>query len=123
MKRTPGLFDRRLIGTWKSDRRKTFLHYKPPTDFTPARTEKFKALFGKFTIRWGRGKYHTLMDGFRATHPYQIVANDDTSVVIRVHDEILDRDCLRQIHFEGDHYWMALDRGYLSEWFKRVKQS
>lgn len=121
MKRSPQKFDRRLIGTWKSDRRRTFLHYKPPEDFTSEKLDKFKSVFGKLTIRWGRGKYYTLLNGFRDVQSYEIVASDHDSVVVRIRHEIYGHDCLRQICFDGDHYWIALDGGDLCEWFKRVK--
>lgn len=111
--------DKRLRGTWRSDRRKTFQYY-PDKSVSQAKLRKFKALFGKMVVRWGRTKYHSELNGQRWSTPFEIVASDDSSVVIRSHDSILDADALTQIHFEGDYYWVAVD-GRLVEWFRRVK--
>ncbi len=120
MKKSLPAYDRRLIGIWKSDRRKTFMHYKPKSTLSPSKLRRFKALFGKFVVRWGRGKIYTELDGWKDSGPYEIVASDAESVVVRTHDAIFDRPVLHQIHFEGDHYWIALDGGFC-EWFRRVK--
>lgn len=112
--------DKRLIGTWQSDRAKTFRHYKPVKGFSEARLRRFKALFGKLTVRWGRTKYYTELEGSRGSEHYEVVASDDTSVVIRHVDFITGLPELKQIHFEGDYYYFALD-GHLSEWFRRIR--
>lgn len=123
MKRSRPKFDRRLLGTWKSDRRKTFLHYKPPANVTEEKVRKFKSLFGKLIIRWGKSKCSTDLNGYKESHPYEVVAADMTSVVIRYEHFLLGPGCLMQIHFdiEGDYYWIALDGGNLCEWFRKVK--
>ena len=119
MAKTPTKFDKRLIGTWKSDRRKTFQHYKPSAKSPESRYRRFKALFGKFVVRWGRTKVYTELDGYANSDIYEIVASDETSVVIRYTDAITGQKELKQIHFEGDYYWLSLD-GYLAEWFRRI---
>ncbi len=114
-------FDRRLLGTWKSDRRKTFLHYKPLKHFAPERFRKFRSLFGQMIIHWERGKFTITLKEMTNTTAYQVVAHDDCSVVIQSYDDLFDRESIKQIHFEGeDYYWIALDGGYLCEWFRRV---
>ena len=113
-------FDKRLLGTWKSDRRKTFLHFKPGADYTPQRLRKLKSLFGKLTVRWTRAKFYSNYEGCLESGSYEIVASDAESVVVRFYDDILQQDRLRQIYFEGDYYWFAL-WGNLTEWFRRVE--
>ncbi len=113
-------YDRRLLGTWRSDRRRTFRHFKPKRGCTPQSLRQLKALFGKLVIRWGRGKYHTELDGYRESTTYEMVASDSVSVVIRYRDGLGGEDQLRQIHFDGDYYWLALGGG-LCEYFRRVK--
>src|SRR5262245_50405253 len=81
-------FDRRLLGTWKSDRQRTFRHFVPGSGATPEGIHKFKALFGKMTIRWGYRHYHTDLDGSKKSQPYEFVARDSESVFIRHFDSL-----------------------------------
>jgi hypothetical protein len=111
--------DRRLLGTWKSDRRRSFRNIRPKPGCRPAALRKLKALFGKLVVRWGRVKYYTDLDGFRSSARYEVVARDSTSVVVRYLDSEGGEGRLQQIHFEGDHYWIALGGG-LCEYFRRV---
>ena len=116
-------WDSRLIGTWKSDRRRTFLHWRPKRNCPPKVYERFKALFGKLQIRWGRGRYYSVMDGVKETHSYEVLASDRSSVVIRKSEADLVFDELMQIYFDNeDCYWIALGNG-LCEYFKRVTDS
>jgi hypothetical protein len=112
-------WDRRLIGTWKSDRRRTFAFWKPGAGYKVENVPKLKALFGKLTIRWGRGKFHTEYKGYRETCPYEIVARDSDSVVIRCWCSIFEEYRVRQIHFDGDYYYVAVGPG-LIEHFRQI---
>ncbi len=112
-------WDSRLIGTWKSDRRRTFLRYQPKQDSTPARVRKLKSLFGKMTIRWGRGKCYSDYQGTRETSRYELLGTDAGSVVVRILDDSLQPGRIYQIHFEDDYYWIGLGSG-LCEYFRRI---
>lgn len=112
-------YDSRLIGTWISDRRRTFRNYKPKRGVEPKNLRKLKSLFGKFIIRWGRGKYYTQLGSYRDTFNYEVLGRDTDSVVIRYWCDIYEEYTLRQIHFEGDCYFVALGGG-LCEYFRRV---
>jgi hypothetical protein len=114
--------DRRLLGTWKSDRRRTFRHFRPKAGCSPASFRKFRALFGKLVIRWGHGKSYAELDGHRSVTAYEVVASDSRSVVIRYFDSLAGEDRLRQIHFDGEYYWIALGGG-LCEYFRRMQVS
>jgi hypothetical protein len=52
-------FDRRLLGKWQSDRLRTFRHYKPQRTVSEQQQRRFKSLFGKMVIRWGRRRVST----------------------------------------------------------------
>ena len=112
-------FDRRLLGTWRSDRRRTFRHFKPKPGAAPESLRKLRSLFGKLVIHWERGRYSTELDGHRDAGEYEVIASDAKSVVVCCRDPRTDRETLQQIHFDGDYYWIALD-GRLIEWFRRV---
>ena len=113
------MFDKRLLGTWQSDRRRTFLHFKPKAGTSPQSLKKLKSLFGKLVIHWGRKTYDTELDGHYESTPYVVVANDWGSVVIRHRDRLTGEESLVQIHFDGDRYWIATHS--IIEWFKKVK--
>jgi hypothetical protein len=126
------VIDRRLVGTWKSDRRRTFknFYFKPGADLKAIR--KLKSIFGKLVIRWGYRKIVSELDGSVWEDEYEVVAKDASSVVVRVRQtdpqwekipqtELLPREYLKQIHFDGEHFWIGTPFGHLSEYFKRVK--
>ena len=120
MSKPPAKYDRRLIGSWKSDRRRTFEHFKPNATASPKSIRKLKSMFGKLIVRYTRRRCHSEYDGTPLDpFHYEVVAADDESVVVRFWDTIFDREMLQQIHFEGDYYWIA--KWGRVEWFRRVK--
>jgi hypothetical protein len=113
------MVDDRLVGAWQSDRRRTFLYFKPRAKSSPGTFRKFKALFGKLIVRWDHEVCHTELDGHRSTIKYRIVARDAVSVVISSRSEFLGETRLQQIYFDGDKYWVALPGG-ICEFFRRL---
>jgi len=65
-------------------------------------------------VRWTRKRIYTDYDGYRTCQPYEVVARDYRSVVVRLADGEL-----THIRFEDDFYWLAI--GPVCEYFKRVK--
>jgi hypothetical protein len=106
MAKRKSLIDQRLLGTWKSDRRKTFQNFRPRAKASAEAVRKLKALFGKLVVRWTRKKYYTELNGSNDSYPYELVAVDRVSVVIRCFDSLENADKLVQVHFEGNHYWL-----------------
>lgn len=119
--RTP---KQRLLGTWKSDRLRTFRHWKPAARSTPAQFRKFKGLFGHLLVRWTSKRVYTTLGDFTDRQPYEVVAEDFDSIVVRVpRSEFMGGgDELLHIHFDpdGKRYWMAVNwsQGFV-EWFRR----
>jgi hypothetical protein len=114
--------DHRLLGTWRSDRRRTLQFYKPGPHSTPKGHRKFKSIFGKLIVRWTARRCYLEFDGTRFdgepwSEPYEVVATDETSVVVRTAGVDGTR-VLSQIHFEGDYYWIAVDG--VCEYFRSV---
>jgi predicted nucleic-acid-binding Zn-ribbon protein len=111
--------DRRLIGTWKSDRRRTFKYFQPKG----LREKKLRALIGRMVIRWGRQKCVAELDGFQTTDSYRVVASDDNSVVIRSNDVFGNGTHLSQIFFvDANCYYVCTPYGF-AEYFKRVNST
>ncbi len=114
--------DNRLLGTWKSDRRRTFKHFRPRPDCSPQSLRKFKSIFGKMVVRWDSDTCQTDLDGCKQTAAYEVIARDSVSVVVRCYDQLAQEARLLQIFFEGDHYWIWAG-GNMREYFKRVDDS
>jgi len=112
--------DSRLLGAWRSDRRRTFRYFKPKVNCPARSLRKFRALLassssGGITTstipNWTDTKQHTR---------YDVLGSDAVSVVIRSRNELVGEDRLQQIHFDGDWYWVALPGGSICEFFRRV---
>ena len=112
------LFDRRLVGIWKSDKRMTLRYFSPPYGGTPKGVWLLRSLFGKLIVRWTRSCVYTDLEGFKSKETYEVVASGAESVVIRSFDELAQDDRLEQIHFEGKYYWVWA--GTTREFFKRM---
>jgi hypothetical protein len=111
-------YDRRLLGTWKSDRRRTIHEFVPRKGATPKAVRKFKSLFGKLTVRYGRCRMITEFGNVRTECEYEVLGSDSESVVIRFYDSVWNEDRICQIHFQEEHYWIwAL---CMREFFKKV---
>ena len=117
--------DRRLLGNWKSDRHLTLKHFRLKAGCSPKTERKFRSIFGHLIVRWTPKRYITELDGIPRTQAYEVVALDDSSVVVRLGPTLLapnlmEKSKLLYIHFDKNHYWISAG-GHLHEWFKRVE--
>lgn len=115
--------DKRLLGAWRSDRRRTMKDWSWPKSMRAERRKRFAALFSHLTVRYTRQRIHTDLKGYRNSQPYEVVASDSDSVAILCESALLGGRRIQHIHFDGDdYYWIEiLERQ--REWFKRVKES
>jgi hypothetical protein len=117
--------DKRLLGTWKSDRRKTFQDFVWAANGTDEGRRKFKALFGHLIIRYTRQTiYSRMRDTDLDPCLYEVLGSDSNSVAILNTGESFFHESpwIEHIHFERDrYYWVSLPIGsHNREWFKRV---
>lgn len=114
-------YDKRLLGTWKSDTRRTFRNWKPDRGMPPAKLRKFKSLFGKMIVRWTPEQ---ILSGFDPNdlneEPYEVVASDSSSVVVRTYCQWRDVWTLAYILLEGDCYWVTNATSRFGECFHRI---
>ena len=108
--------EKRLLGTWRSDKERTIANWKYKKELAPEVKERFERIFGKFTLRFTEKYIFTEFDDTKTTAPYLVVAQDSTSVVIEWHEE--KGRSLQQIHFEDDGYYVL--SGYNVEFYKRI---
>jgi len=113
------MIDKRLLGTWQSDRRLTFRHYVLPKTMTAAKRRRYKSLFGRLVVRWTARFCYTQLDESKWKDRYELIDRDSVSVVVRAFNDVFDEMRLTQIFFEIDHYWFWTPWGY-QEFFRRV---
>jgi len=140
------LFEPRLWGTWKSDRRKTF-EYAVLPKATPEGLKKFRLLFGKMVVTWTKTTFSSFFDVDRFmgspndrtpdVQEYSVVARDPGRVVVcagrrlpnpkrrpgpdeaEVLSELDKVSSLKTIEFDDDRgYRVSL--GTFFEYFRRV---
>jgi hypothetical protein len=114
------MYDSRLIGTWRSDARKTFLEIAARRDIPASKKSKLRRLFGKLELRYTRTHCHARLGNSVTVTRYTIVAKDASSVAI-VSENQLDGRQIVQIHFERDSFWIFLGSGRMREFFTRIK--
>ena len=116
------MIDTRLLGTWKSDIRKTLWEARRWRDIPESKRRKLRLILGKLRVRFTRTRSYSEFEGKRSVAPYQVVAKDARSVAILA-PAILDEDEqeIVHIHFEGRYYWVWPDLANFPEYFRRLK--
>lgn len=112
--------DKRLLGSWRSDRRRTVAEWRFRKRLAPKRRRWFLGTFGKLQVTFTPTRIRSVFNETCLVQRYEVLASDADSVAIRYEDiQVTGRWCIQHIHFEGrDRYWIAL--GGNREWFKRV---
>lgn len=112
--------NQRLLGIWRSDRRRTLAEWIWKPDATPEHRERVRAIFGHLEIRYTRQQMHTVFKGQRDCQPYEVIGCDSDSIALMCYVGWLEEKRIYHLHFEGENsYWLAIGRQ--REWFKRVK--
>ena len=111
--------DSRLIGTWRSDGRKTVKEIAARRDLPATKTIKLRRLFGKLELRYTATHCYARLGDYVSVNRYTVVAKDERSAALIVFNHLEGKHIV-QIHFEGDHYWIILGSGRIREFFRRV---
>jgi hypothetical protein len=112
--------DRRIIGTWRSDKRKTLRELRTRGDVKPGYLVFMTKATGKLTIEYRRTT--AIISGVGETRRvrYAVLARDDESVVLESYDDLFGANVLTHIFFEGEgSYWVPVSGKY-REWFRRI---
>jgi hypothetical protein len=115
--------DKRLLGSWRSDRRRTVAEWRFRKRLAPKRRRWFLGVFGKLRVTYTRTRIRSVFDDSRFTQRYKVLAADSDTVAIYFEDmKVTGQWRIQHIHFEGcDRYWIAL--GSNREWFKRDRSA
>ena len=109
----------RLIGSWKSDARKTAREIDARADIPLSKKSRLKKLMGKLELRYTRNRCYAKLGGHITLMRFSVVARDESSVAIVTVGPILGRQIVH-IHFEDEYYWVCL--GNIREYFRQVKR-
>lgn len=135
--------DKRLLGTWKSDRTRTFNEWKWTKKLSSKRMERFQALFGKLEITYSRTRVTSSLNyrHWEQSRRYMLVAADKESVAIVnfgklriknrqnydlenlkfVEESLYSIHSIQHIHFDKNHYWISLGNGRNREFFRKIR--
>jgi hypothetical protein len=110
--------DRRLLGTWRSDKKLTVAEWAFPKTVTSKARRAILALFGKFTMRYTATRIYGEFERHRTITPYRVLASDADSVAILRFIE--DRKTeIQHVHFvDNNRHWVSVGRN--REFFRRI---
>lgn len=109
--------DKRLLGTWKSDKERTIERWRYDKPLSNEKREKFESIFGKLVLRITETHYYGIFEEDNFSCPYTVVASDERSVCIS--QDFTGTQELKQYFFEGNYMYVLV--GYNIEFFKQVE--
>ena len=112
--------DSRLIGTWRSDKRKTSTEMASRRNVNSAKYKKLISLFGKLELRYTRSHCYSRFETHKSVSWYKVLGKDDDSVVILSVSPTAGKQIVH-IHFEGSRYWVYLGSSGNREFFRRIQ--
>jgi hypothetical protein len=117
------MMDRRLLGTWVSDRRRTLQELQKRQRLSRKSKRALESVFGKLRLRVTRTRCYSTYEGVTDALPYRVVAkNSDGALVVgrSLPDWLTTEDQIQHVRFvNADLYWVCL--GGIHEYFRRVK--
>jgi hypothetical protein len=135
--------DKRLLGVWKSDRKRTFRDWVWTKIISPKRKHRFKLLFGKLEITYTRTKVISSLRyrKWEQSRRYVTLASDEDSVALLQFGEIEiknrrkydsanlkfvkelfgSKPKIEHIHFDKRHFWISLGNGKNREFFRKIR--
>jgi hypothetical protein len=110
-----------LIGTWRSDRRRTVAQWVYPKRLAAERREMFEAIFGRLEVRFTRTRHSTIYDGQQHSCPYRVIWSREGPTfpqLVVVYGRGKDERA-QQIFFDSPNSYYV-QGGKCAEFFKRV---
>lgn len=122
------MLDERLVGTWRSDRKRTAADIAARRDIPAKKRRKILPIFGHLVLRYTRrGRCHSTFRGDKEVTRYRVLGKTADSVVVESRPQHSNKDwgpSIYHLRFESlgpspSCYWIAL--GSFREFFRRVK--
>ena len=112
------LAKQRLLGTWRSDRKRTMRSWVFPKPLSERHRKRFAHVFGKATWRFTRLFCYGQYEELQWKGPYRILWADPSSAVVVFEQE--DGENCHHLFFDGDHFYFCASRNGNVEFFKKV---
>src|SRR4051794_1830606 len=90
--------DTRLLGTWRSDRRRTLKEWVSRRGTTAKRRKLICDMFGRLTIHYTRQWMRSEFKGHKNSRLYEIIGADSDSVAIMVYVDWMEEWRISHIH-------------------------
>jgi hypothetical protein len=134
--------DVRLLGTWKSDAKRTFQEWTWRKTLPPEKKKRIKSLFGKLEVTYNRTKVISKLRhrNWTSSRSYTVLGVDETSVAIITFGELevkkrkkdnpyglellknlYSKPQIQQIYFDQKHYWISIGNGKNREFFRKIR--
>lgn len=134
--------DQRLLGTWKSDVRRTFSDWSWKKNTPPQKKAQLKSFFGKLLITFTRSKIISNLPhrDWQSSRSYSLLGADERSVAImefgepeiknerkywqegvRMVKEYRSKPEIKHIHFEKKYFWLPIGNGKHREYFRKIR--
>jgi hypothetical protein len=134
--------DPRLIGTWKSDKRRTFSEWSWKKNTSPRRKEALRSRFGKHELTFTRSRLVSKLPHrkWETAQQYCVLATDETSVAILQFGELeiknrhkywelglamveqwMSQPQIMHLHFDKKHFWISIGNGRCREFYRRIR--
>ena len=131
--------DKRLLGTWKSDARRTLKDWRWKKGLSPQRIKKCKTFFGKSEAIYTKTKIISRLRhrNWESTRRYAVLGMDKDSVAIMEFGELavkksrkryelsplefaeeLAQPRITHIHFTDDYYWISYGKN--REFYRKI---
>ncbi len=118
-----------LIGTWKSDEKKTLNSMNAIAGVTPkARALLEDQFFGKFLVNYSQGEYRYYIPGetddleaFNKYYPYKVIGKYSEYIEIESFNSLFDEYEIVRLHLENDCYYIYVTKWNFKEYFCRVE--
>lgn len=117
------MIDRRLLGTWVSDRRRTTLELSKRGRVSQKSRQRLASVFGKLRMRVTRTRCYSTLNGVTEVLPYHVVASNSEGAVVvgrSLPEWFTVEEQIQHVRFVSpDLYWVCL--GGIHEYFRRIK--
>src|SRR5262245_10805678 len=104
------MLDSRLLGTWRSDTRRTMRDILARRDITPRGRKVFRGIFGNLELRYSRTRVYSKFRGSLEVNRYNVLGKDEEGVAIQVERGPGNLGRLYHIRFDEPYYWICLGK-------------
>src|SRR5262245_34956918 len=112
---------RLLLGTWRSDRKRTTAQWVFPKRLAAARRRQFEAIFGKMVVRYTRTRHISRYNARTWSSPYRVLWSQEGPIFpqLVLLFKSKEGETVHHIFFDSPNSYY-IQGGRCAEFFKRV---